>query len=235
SQYLNLTKNSSLALLVGYMDVTGTLMGITLNQTGKEFETLFLGMAFYLTVSLAIAALMNLYSEQVRLVERTSSIGMGLSFLGLFDRLAGARWELLRKGDAQMKPGYGIRGALNLVVLFYAASLLALLHYTFLADITLARPSYFVWPFLVQVSTLLMVALGFATLVTSLFKNGRFLDLAVLEFVVFLFAVLVGWPFGQLVEGIGGPAVVLGGLVIRLAIIAYTAQGTRPNLTFFHR
>ena len=235
SQYLNLTKNSSLALLVGYMDVTGTLMGITLNQTGKEFETLFLGMAFYLTVSLAIAAIMNLYNEQVRLVERTSSIGMGLSFLGFFDRVRGARWEQLRKGDAQMKPGYGIRGALNLVVLFYAASLVALLHYTFLADITPARPSYFEWPLLIQAPTLLMIALGFAALVTSLFKNGRFLDLAVLELVVFLFAVLVGWPFGQLVEGIGAPVVVLGGLAIRLAIIGYTALGARPNLTFFHR
>ncbi|MEM6678056.1 MAG: ABC transporter permease subunit, partial [Pseudomonadota bacterium] len=55
SQYLNLTKNSSLALLIGYMDITGTLMGITLNQTGREFETLGLGMAAYLTFSLSIA------------------------------------------------------------------------------------------------------------------------------------------------------------------------------------
>ena len=53
SQYLNLTKNSSLAIAVGYMDITGTLGGITLNQTGKEMECLLLLMAFYLIVSLA--------------------------------------------------------------------------------------------------------------------------------------------------------------------------------------
>ena len=48
SQYLNLTKNSSLAIAVGYMDLTGTLMGITLNQTGRELETVLMGMAVYL-------------------------------------------------------------------------------------------------------------------------------------------------------------------------------------------
>jgi len=51
SQYLNLTKNSSLAIAVGYMDITGTLMGISLNQTGRELETLLLGMLIYLTIS----------------------------------------------------------------------------------------------------------------------------------------------------------------------------------------
>ncbi|MEM8750897.1 MAG: ABC transporter permease subunit [Pseudomonadota bacterium] len=70
SQYLNLTKNSSLAIAVGYMDVTGTLGGITLNQTGKEMECLLLLMAFYLTVSLLISAAMNVYNNAVSLKER---------------------------------------------------------------------------------------------------------------------------------------------------------------------
>ncbi|MEM9784748.1 MAG: ABC transporter permease subunit, partial [Pseudomonadota bacterium] len=51
SQYLNLTKNTSLAIAVGYMDATGTLGGITLNQTGREMETLLLLMGFYLIIS----------------------------------------------------------------------------------------------------------------------------------------------------------------------------------------
>lgn len=70
SQYLNLTKNSSLAIAVGYMDITGTLMGITLNQTGREMETILLGMLIYLTISLTISALMNVYNNRVKLVER---------------------------------------------------------------------------------------------------------------------------------------------------------------------
>ncbi len=70
SQYLNLTKNSSLAIAVGYMDVTGTLGGITLNQTGKEMECLLLLMAFYLIVSLLISAAMNIYNNAVALKER---------------------------------------------------------------------------------------------------------------------------------------------------------------------
>ena len=70
SQYLNLTKNSSLAIAVGYMDATGTLGGITLNQTGREMECILLLMAFYLVVSLMISALMNAYNSRVKLVER---------------------------------------------------------------------------------------------------------------------------------------------------------------------
>jgi general L-amino acid transport system permease protein len=70
SQYLNLTKNSSLAIAVGYMDITGTLMGITLNQTGREMETLLLGMLIYLTISLSISGVMNWYNTRVALVER---------------------------------------------------------------------------------------------------------------------------------------------------------------------
>ncbi|WP_163848921.1 amino acid ABC transporter permease [Pseudooceanicola aestuarii] len=70
SQYLNLTKNSSLAIAVGYMDITGTLMGITLNQTGRELETVLLGMLIYLAISLLISAVMNWYNSRVKLVER---------------------------------------------------------------------------------------------------------------------------------------------------------------------
>ena len=70
SQFLNLTKNSSLAIAVGYMDLTGTLMGITLNQTGKELETVLLGMLVYLSISLSISAVMNWYNNRVKLVER---------------------------------------------------------------------------------------------------------------------------------------------------------------------
>jgi general L-amino acid transport system permease protein len=70
SQYLNLTKNSSLAIAVGYMDLTGTLGGITLNQTGRAIECVLLLMLFYLTISLAISAVMNLYNNAVKLKER---------------------------------------------------------------------------------------------------------------------------------------------------------------------
>ncbi len=70
SQYLNLTKNSSLAIAVGYMDITGTLMGITLNQTGRELETVLLTMLIYLTISLTISSVMNVYNNAVKLKER---------------------------------------------------------------------------------------------------------------------------------------------------------------------
>ena len=70
SQYLNLTKNSSLAIAVGYMDLTGTLGGITLNQTGRAIETVLLLMLFYLSISLAISAIMNVYNNSVKLKER---------------------------------------------------------------------------------------------------------------------------------------------------------------------
>jgi general L-amino acid transport system permease protein len=70
SQYLNLTKNSSLAIAVGYMDITGTLGGITLNQTGRELETLLLLMAIYLIISLSISTVMNAYNERTKLKER---------------------------------------------------------------------------------------------------------------------------------------------------------------------
>ncbi|MEL6998494.1 MAG: ABC transporter permease subunit [Pseudomonadota bacterium] len=70
SQYLNITKNSSLAIAVGYMDITGTLGGITLNQTGRAIEAILLLMAFYLVISLSISAIMNVYNNAVKLKER---------------------------------------------------------------------------------------------------------------------------------------------------------------------
>ncbi|WP_425045053.1 amino acid ABC transporter permease [Primorskyibacter sp. S87] len=70
SNYLNLTKNSSLAIAVGYMDITGTLGGITMNQTGRELECVLLLMLVYLMISLSISAVMNWYNERVKLVER---------------------------------------------------------------------------------------------------------------------------------------------------------------------
>lgn len=70
SQYLNLTKNSSLAIVVGYADVRATLGGITMNQTGRELECMLLMMGFYLLVSLAISGAMNAYNSSVMLKER---------------------------------------------------------------------------------------------------------------------------------------------------------------------
>ncbi len=70
SQYLNLTKNSSLAIAVGYADITATLGGITLNQTGRAIECVLLLMLFYLVISLAISGVMNLYNASVALKER---------------------------------------------------------------------------------------------------------------------------------------------------------------------
>lgn len=70
SQYLNLTKNSSLAIAVGYMDLRGTLGGTTLNQTGRELESIVLMMLIYLVLSLIISAGMNLFNASVKLKER---------------------------------------------------------------------------------------------------------------------------------------------------------------------
>ncbi|WP_294226982.1 ABC transporter permease subunit [uncultured Shimia sp.] len=70
SNYLNLTKNSSLAIAVGYMDITGTLGGITMNQTGRELETVLMLMLCYLVISLSISMVMNWYNNRVKLVER---------------------------------------------------------------------------------------------------------------------------------------------------------------------
>ena len=70
SQYLNLTKNSSLAIAIGYMDVVATIGGITLMQTGKEMETMIIILLTYLFFSLVISAFMNWFNRKMALVER---------------------------------------------------------------------------------------------------------------------------------------------------------------------
>jgi len=70
SQYLSLTKDTSLGIAVSYLDLRGTLGGITLNQTGRELECMVLMMLIYLIISLIISALMNLYNASVKLKER---------------------------------------------------------------------------------------------------------------------------------------------------------------------
>ena len=70
SQYLNLTKNSSLAIAIGYMDVVATIGGISLMQTGKEMETMIIVLLTYLFFSLVISAFMNWFNRKMALVER---------------------------------------------------------------------------------------------------------------------------------------------------------------------
>jgi general L-amino acid transport system permease protein len=232
SQYLNLTKKSSLALAVGYMDATGTLGGITLNQTGKEMETLLLLMTFYLSISLSISFVMNLYNENVKLVERTSITGGGFSVLSLFGA-ANGKWEMLKKGDAKMHDNYGVAGWLNLVVLLYLASFLMMLYYVFLDG---SRASYFLWSYPHQIVSLLLIIFSGATMVTCLFKNYRVVDLAVFELVLFLIAVFLGLPFGEMTfDQLSTSAVVFGGLAARLAAIGYIVFSARSNITYFHR
>jgi general L-amino acid transport system permease protein len=70
SQYLNLTKNSSLAVAVGYPDLVQIFAGTVLNQTGQAVEVIAITMAVYLTISLVTSLLMNIYNRRVALVER---------------------------------------------------------------------------------------------------------------------------------------------------------------------
>ncbi|SHO56432.1 amino acid ABC transporter permease [Vibrio quintilis] len=70
SQYLNLTKNSSLAVAIGYPDLFNIFAGTTLNQTGQAIEVISMTMAVYLTLSLVTSFLMNMYNRKVALVER---------------------------------------------------------------------------------------------------------------------------------------------------------------------
>jgi general L-amino acid transport system permease protein len=69
SQYLNLTKNSSLAVAIGYPDLV-SVANTSMNQTGQAIEAIAILMAVYLTISLAISLFMNWYNDRVRLVER---------------------------------------------------------------------------------------------------------------------------------------------------------------------
>ena len=69
SQYLNLTKNSSLAIAIGYPDLVFS-MNTSLNQTGQAIECIAIAMAVYLAFSLAISAFMNWYNARIALKER---------------------------------------------------------------------------------------------------------------------------------------------------------------------
>ena len=70
SQYLNLTKNSSLAIAIGYMDIVATIGGISLMQTGREMETMIFVLLTYLIISLIISAFMNWFNKRMSIVER---------------------------------------------------------------------------------------------------------------------------------------------------------------------
>ncbi|TIQ20391.1 MAG: amino acid ABC transporter permease [Mesorhizobium sp.] len=69
SQYLNLTKNSSLAIAIGYPDLTATT-GTVLNQTGQAIECVLIMMVVYLALSLLTSAVMNVVNARMALVER---------------------------------------------------------------------------------------------------------------------------------------------------------------------
>jgi general L-amino acid transport system permease protein len=70
NQYLNLVKNSSLAVAIGYPDLVQIFTGTVLNQTGQAVEVVSITMLVYLTISLVTALLMNLYNRRMALVER---------------------------------------------------------------------------------------------------------------------------------------------------------------------
>ena len=70
SQYLNLTKNSSLGAAIGYPELVNVFAGTALNQTGRAIEVIAMTMAVYLTFSLTTSAIMNWYNARVALVER---------------------------------------------------------------------------------------------------------------------------------------------------------------------
>ena len=69
SQYLNLTKNSSLAVAVGYPELV-SVSNTTLNQTGQAPEAILIMMIVYLTTSIATSLIMNWYNSRIQLVER---------------------------------------------------------------------------------------------------------------------------------------------------------------------
>lgn len=70
SQYLNLTKNSSLGAAIGYPELVNVFAGTSLNQTGRAIECIAIVMLVYLTFSLLTSAIMNWYNARVKLVER---------------------------------------------------------------------------------------------------------------------------------------------------------------------
>jgi len=70
SQYLNLTKNSSLAVAIGYPDLVQVFTGTVLNQTGQAVEVVAITMLVYLFISLGTSFLMNIYNRRMALAER---------------------------------------------------------------------------------------------------------------------------------------------------------------------
>ena len=70
SQFLNLTKNSSLATAIAYPEMVSVFTGTVLNQTGQAVEIISMTMAVYLSISLGISAFMNWYNARMALVER---------------------------------------------------------------------------------------------------------------------------------------------------------------------
>ena len=70
SQYLNLTKNSSLGAAIGYPELVNVFAGTALNQTGRAIECIALTMLVYLIFSLLTSLIMNWYNARVSLVER---------------------------------------------------------------------------------------------------------------------------------------------------------------------
>ena len=70
NQYLNLTKNSSLAVAIAYPDLVSVFTGTALNQSGREVEIVLMTMLTYLTLSLLTSAFMNWYNNKMALVER---------------------------------------------------------------------------------------------------------------------------------------------------------------------
>jgi general L-amino acid transport system permease protein len=69
SQYLNLTKNSSLAVAIGYQDLV-SIGNTVLNQSGQALEVISIFMISYLFLSLLTSAFMNWYNRRIALVER---------------------------------------------------------------------------------------------------------------------------------------------------------------------
>jgi general L-amino acid transport system permease protein len=70
NQYLNLTKNSSLAIAIGYPDLFAVFAGTALNQTGQAIEIIGITMGVYLSLSLLTSALMNWYNARIGMAER---------------------------------------------------------------------------------------------------------------------------------------------------------------------
>ena len=70
SQYLNLMKNSSLAVAIGYDDLVNLWMGITLNQTGQAIVIIAMTMCVYTAISILTSLILNIYNRRTQLVER---------------------------------------------------------------------------------------------------------------------------------------------------------------------